>query len=52
MFWGFLVVVGVVGVVVRLKFEFGAFYLQSKPFTTGAIPPVHFAVVILEMGIS
>jgi hypothetical protein len=35
-----------------LEFEFKASHLQSRHFTTWAIPLVHFALVILEMGVS
>jgi hypothetical protein len=36
---------------VRLGFELRAFCLQSRYCTTWAIPPVHFALFILEMGV-
>jgi hypothetical protein len=35
---------------VRLEFEFRALCLQSRNFTAWATPPVHFIMVILEMG--
>jgi hypothetical protein len=37
---------------VVLEFELRALYLQSRCSNTRAILPVHFAVVILEMGVS
>jgi hypothetical protein len=37
---------------VGLGFELGASYLQSRGSAVWAIPPVHFALVILETGIS
>jgi hypothetical protein len=38
-------------VLVGLGFELRALSLQSRCFTTWATPPVHFALVILEMGV-
>jgi hypothetical protein len=37
---------------VGLEFEFRALGLQSKRSTAWATPPVHFALVVLEMGVS
>jgi hypothetical protein len=37
---------------VRLGFEFRASRLQSRCSTSWATPPVHFALAILEMGVS
>jgi hypothetical protein len=35
-----------------LGFEFRASFLQSKHSTSQVTPPVHFALVILEVGVS
>jgi hypothetical protein len=42
-FFFFLVVLG---------FELWASFLQTRSYTTAVIPPIHFAVVILQMGVS
>jgi cytochrome bd-type quinol oxidase subunit 1 len=46
-----LIICGVLLMVVVLVFELRASCLQSRHYTAGAIPTIHFAVFTLEMGV-